>query len=136
MAQQLGRLCRRYDGGQLEEGHLHHGIDAVAELALAGNLGGVDGVEARVFLAQHLLHLLRQPLPDLIGVVGTVEQEDAVGPQSLRHLVHVDELPLVAADEVRLVHQVGRLQRPLADPQVGDGEAARLLGVVDEVAPG
>ncbi len=45
-------------------------------------------------------------------------------------------MPLVAADEVCLLHQVGRLQRPRSHPQVGDGEAARLLGVVDEVALG
>ncbi|MNG97572.1 hypothetical protein D3C79_566900 [compost metagenome] len=136
LLEQLGGLCRRYDGGQLEKRHLHHGIDAAAELALPGNPGGVDGVEAGAFLAQHLLHLLRQSLPDLIGVVGAVEQEDAVGLEPLRHLVHVDELPLVAADEVRLVHQVGRLHRPLVHPQVGDGEAPRLLGVVDEIALG
>lgn len=105
-----------------------------AELALPGDLGGVDDVETRLFCTQGLLHLLRQPLPDLCRAIGAVEQEDTAELQPLRHLVQVDKLPLVAADKVCLIHEIGRLQRPLADPQVGDGEAARLLGVVDEVA--
>ncbi len=136
LLEQLCGLCWRYDGAQLEEGHLHHGIDAVAELAFPGDPGGVDDVETRLFCTQGLLHLLRQSLPDLCRAIRAVEQEDTAELQPLRHLVQVDKLPLVAADKVRLIHQVSRLQRPLADPQVGDGEAARLLGVVDEVALG
>ncbi len=73
-------------------------------------------------------------MPDLRFAVGGVEQEDATRFQALRYPVLVDKLPLMAADKVRLFHQIGRLQRPLAHPQVRDGEATRLLGVVDEIA--
>ncbi len=109
LLEQLGGLCWRYDGGQLEEGHLHHSIDAVAELAFPGDPGGVDDVEPRLFCTQDLLHLLRQSLPDLCRAIGAVEQEDTAELQPLRHLVQVDKLPLVAADKVRLIHQIGRL---------------------------
>ncbi len=83
-----------------------------------------------------MLHLEGEAAPELGRTIGAVEQEDAPRLEPLRHLVKVDELPLVAADEVCLLHQVGRPQRPRSHPQVGDGEATRLLGVVDEVALG
>ena len=40
----------------------------------------------------------------------------------------------MAADEIRLLHEVRRANRPRAEPQVRDGDGARLLRVVHEVA--
>lgn len=111
----------------MEERHLHHGVDARAEPAFARQLGGVDDIETRLALVQQRLNLLRQARPDLVGAVRGIEQEGATGLQAFDHLVLIDKLQLVAADEVRAADQVGRVDRLLADAQVRHRQAAGLL---------
>ena len=83
---------------------------------------------------QLLLHLARQPLPDLVGRVGRVQQEDRPVRRVLEHVDPFQELELMAGDEPGLRDQIGRPDRTRARAQVGDRRRARLLGVVDEVA--
>ena len=90
----------------MEERHLHHGINARAEAALAGDFRRVDHVKTRFFLIQGGLDFLGQAGPDLIGAVRRVEQENAAGLQPLGHLVFIDKLQLVAADEISLRNQI------------------------------
>ncbi len=90
----------------MEKGHLHHGINARPEAAFAGDLCRVDHVKTRFFLIQCGLDFLGQAGPDLIGAVRRVEQENAAGLQPLGHLVFIDKLQLVAADEISLRNQI------------------------------
>ncbi len=89
----------------MEKGHLHHGINARPEAAFAGDLCRVDHVK-RAFLIQGGPDFLGQAGPDLIGAVRRVEQENAAGLQPLGHLVFIDKLQLVAADEISLRNQI------------------------------
>lgn len=58
--QLLQRHVARQNLRQLEKRHLHNGIDARAELALARQFCRVDDLETRLALLQHRLNLLRQ----------------------------------------------------------------------------
>ena len=100
------RAVARQDVSQMEEGHLHHGINARPEATFAGDLRRVDHVKTRFFLIQGSLHFLRQAGPDFIGAVRRVEQENAAGLQPLGHLVFIDKLQLVAANEIGLRNQI------------------------------
>ncbi len=42
----------------------------------------------------------------------------------------------MAANKVGLIHEVGGVDRRFSYPQMGDGQAARLLGIIDEIALG
>jgi len=52
------------------------------------------------------------------------------------HVNLLEKGELMAADEVRLRDQVGRVDRLRPKAQMGDGARARFLGIVDEVALG
>ena len=54
----------------------------------------------------------------------------------LEDLRLAEQAELVAGDEVGVLDQVGRADRLRAEAQVRDGDRARLLRVVDEVALG
>ena len=71
--QQRQRAALGDQRAEMEEGHLHHGIDTGAELTLARDAGGIDDVETRVARIQQCLYLLRQLRPDLAGGIGGVE---------------------------------------------------------------
>ena len=129
----LIRLIVGDDVGQLEEGGLHDGVDAVAHANLTGQLDGVDGVELGFLLGQQLLHGCGQLSLQLLGGPGAVEQEGAALLQRGDHVVHGDVRRVVAGDEVGRVDQIGALDRLVAKAQVGHGDAAGLLGVVGEV---
>ena len=130
------RTVARQDVGQMEEGHLHHGVDTCRQATFAGNFGGVNHKEAGFFLVQHRLHFLRQPRPDFINAVRGVNQENTARFQALRHLIFIDKLQLVAADKICLRNKVSRANRVFADAQVGNGQPARFFGVIDEIALG
>ena len=73
-------------------------------------------------------------VPRLGGPVLRVQEEDGARRGRLEHVVAVEERLLVARDEVRAPHEVRRADRPRPEAQVRDGDGARLLRVVDEVA--
>ena len=120
----------------MEKGHLHHGVDARAQPAFAGNFCRVDDIKTGVFLPEHRLHFLRQTRPHLIRAVRRVEQENTARFQALCHLIFVDKLQLVTADKIGLRYQIGRVDRPFADAQVGNRQPARFFGVIDKVTLG
>ena len=60
-------LVGREDAGELEEAGLHHGVDAVAHLGLAGDLVRVDHPEVDVVVDELALHLDGQVVPHLVG---------------------------------------------------------------------
>ncbi len=77
---------------QVEESHLHDGIDAGAKSTFAGDFRRVNHVKTRLFLIQHRLNFLRQTRPDLVGAVRRIKQKDTAGLQTLRHLIFIDKL--------------------------------------------
>ncbi len=69
------RLVGGQDPGQLEEARLHDGVDPAAHAGLLGYRQSVDDPEVDLLVEDHLLHVLRQVIPDVIGPVGGIEQE-------------------------------------------------------------
>ena len=128
------RLFARQDAGDREEAGLHDRVDAAAHAGVAGHGGRVDGVEADALLDHLLLHLARQMVPDLAGLVGRVQQENRPLRRVLEHVEAFQELELVAGDEPGLRDEIGRSDPARARAQVRHGHRAGLLGVVDEVA--
>ncbi len=131
-------LLARQDAADGEEGGLHDGVHAAAHAGLFGHIVAVDHVELELLLDDLLLDFHRQLVPDLIGPEQAVEQEDAAGLGIFEHLELLEEVELVAGHEVGLVgfDQVGGVDRLGAEAQVGGGDRAGLLRVVDEVALG
>ena len=117
-----------------EERGLHDHVDPVAQTDLDAQVGSVDGVELDVVLGDVLLHGSGQMLFERRVVPGAVQQERAALLQTGQNVVCVDVGFVVACDEVCLGDEVGGLDRVLAESQVGNGDAAGLLGVIGEVA--
>ncbi|SAH62959.1 Uncharacterised protein [Enterobacter hormaechei] len=127
------RAVARQNISQVEERHLHNRIDTRRQAAFAGDLRGVNDIQARLFLVKHCLDFLGQACPDLVGAVRGVDQENTAGLQALGHLIFINELELVTANKIRLRNQVCRADRVFADAQMGNGQSARFFGVVDEI---
>ena len=83
-----------------------------------------------------LLHLARQVVPDLVGREWGVQQERRARRRVFEHVDLVDELELVAGDEPGAIHEIRRSDGARARSQMRNGDRARLLRVVDEVALG
>ena len=86
----------------MEEGHLHNRVDTRGQSTFAGNFRCVNDVEMGLLLVQHGLDFLRQSIPHFVRIVRGIEQENAAGFQALRHLVFINKLQLMAANEIRL----------------------------------
>ena len=124
------------DLGNGEEGGLEHGVGAGAQAQLLADLKGVDGVEVDVIVSNELLHLAGQALVQLLGVPRAVQQEAAALFQILDHVVGLQVSGVGAGHEVRLGDVIGGLDGGVAKAQVGNGQAAGLLGVIVKVALG
>ena len=131
---QLEGLVLGQDLAEGEEGGLHDRVDTATETDLLGDLERVDAVEADLLGDDRLLHVAGQRPEDVGGGVLGVEQEDAAVGDAVEHVEATDVGGVVAGHEVGLVDQVGALDLLFAKAQVADGDAAGLLGVVDEVA--
>ena len=84
-----------------------------------------------------LLHVAGQVLEHLVVAPLGVEQEGAAFLDALEHVVAADVGRVVAGRRSRPWSiRYGALDRALAEAQVGDGDAARFLRVVGEVALG
>ena len=102
--------------------------------ASRGDLVGVDHVEPQLLLDDLLLHLARQLVPDLVRPERGVQQERRRRARVLEHVEFLEEVELVARDEVALLiryaERIGRGPKRRCEIVIGAG----LLGVVDEVA--
>ena len=119
-----------------EEAGLHDGVHAAAHARVARHGVAVDDVEAGLLGDELLLDGVGQLVPDLLGAVGAVEEEDAAGHERAEHVVLFEEDEGVAGQEVGGGDEVGGADGPGPEPEVGDGDGARFLGIVDEVALG
>ena len=127
------RLVDGDHAGEGEEGGLKDGVGAAAQSQLPGDADGVDGIEPGVLFRQRPLHGGGQVLFQPRLVPGAVQQEGAALLQIAHHVVLVDVGGVVAGRKVCLGDQVGRADGRFPEPQVALGQAAGLLGVVDEV---
>ena len=73
-------------------------------------------------------------LVQLVNCPVAVQQEGAARYNVLYHVVLVDVGRVVTCNKVSLVDEVSGLDRRLTEAQVGNGNAAGLLGVVSEVS--
>ena len=122
------------DARDLEEAGLHDRVDAEAQAELAGDLDGVDVVDLDLLVDDRPLHVLGQVLEDLGGLPVGVDQERAALADAFQDVEAPDVGRLVEGDEVDGVEEVLGLDGLLAEAEVGDRDAAGLLGVVLEVA--
>ena len=127
------RLVDGDDPGEGEEGGLQDGVGPAAQTQLPGDADGVDGIEPGVLGRQGPLHGRRQVLLQARLVPGAVEQEGAALFEVFHHVVLMDIRGSVAGHEVRRGDQIGGADGHLAEAQVALGQAAGLLGVIDEV---
>ena len=131
---ELDGILGRDDPGKFKERSLQDGVGAVAQAELLGDVGGVDGVEFNPVFGDGPLHGGGQAFLKLFAVPGTVEQENAARLDIGHHVVLVDIGGVVAGDEIRLADEIGGFDRLLAEAQVGNRHAARLFGVIGEIA--
>ncbi len=93
-------------------------------------------MEADFFGEDGLLPVAREFFPRQLGGMGRVEQHGGPGGGVAEDLVAADEVPLAARDELGGAHQPRRMDGLGSEAQVGDGDGAGFLGVVNEVALG
>ena len=122
------------DAGDHEEGGLHDGVGATTEAEGLGDLHGVHHVELQLLLDDDFGDLIGDVIPHGLGVILGLEQEGGAHLGGGEHVILLKEGEVVARHEVGLGAEVGAVDGVGPEAQVGDGEAARLLGVIDEVA--
>jgi hypothetical protein len=83
---------------------------------------------------QLFLHAPGQVIPDFISTVRCIEQERASLDQRSKHVVAFKKHRLMARNEVRLTHQIGRMNRLRTKSQMRNSDRSRLLGIVNEVS--
>ena len=132
---QIDRSLGRNDLRELEECGLQDGVDTGrAHAGLDAELDTIDDVELDLVIVDILLDLSRKLGIKLLHCPRAVQQEGAAVNQLLYHVEGTNVGCLVAGYKVRLMDEVGGLDRLLAEAQVGHGHAAGLLGIIIEVS--
>ena len=86
------------------------------------------------FSTMLLLHLSRQVIPDLVGGIGCIQQENRSRSGVLEYVDLVEEVELVAGHEAGAIYEISGADGPRARAQVRDRDRARFLRVIHEVA--
>jgi len=84
-------LCQGFFGRQntadREEASLHDSVDAAAHASGFSHLIGIDHIKFELLFDNILLHLARQGIPDFVGTVDGIQQEDVdPGRELLEHI--------------------------------------------------
>ncbi len=132
----VDRLVARQHPRNGEEAGLHDGVDPRAHPRRLRDLVAVDDVEADLPVDDLPLHAPRDPVPDLLGAVGAVQEEGGPLHGVLEHVVALQEDELVAGDEIRLVHEIGGMDRFGPEPEVRHRYRPRLARIVGKVPLG
>ncbi len=121
-------------GINAEERRLENGVRPAFKSEFACDVDSVDNVEVDVLFGDVLLNLCGQEFFELFNrsSVG-VDEECAALFDVARHIVAGDVGGVGALNEVCGVDEVFRLYGRIAETEVGNRDAARLLGVVEEV---
>ena len=131
---ELGAVgLRELNAGELEERGLENRVRARTHAVLASDLSGVDYVKLKLLVDNSLLDFIGHVIPDLGGRVGRSEEEYGAGLGGLEHVILLEVGEAVASGEVGRVDEVGAADHLAAEAEVGDRNAAGLLGVVLEV---
>ena len=127
-------LVARQHAADREEAGLHDGVDAAAHAGRARDGIAVDHEEAQFLLEDGFLHLPGNVLPDFVGAKGRVHQERGARFGGRQNVDAIEELELVAGDEIRFGDQVCGTNRIRAEAEVGNGDRAGFLRVVNKIA--
>ena len=127
------RFIHRNDIGQLEEADLHYRIDTCAQSGFLGDLQRVNSIYVDLFLDDRFLHVAGERFKYLVSRNFAVQQEGTAFADAGKHVITADVGGVVAGDEVRAGHGVLRLDRGIAETQVGYRDTAGFLGVVNKV---
>ena len=118
-----------------EERRLQNGVRSAAEAEFARDGDRVDDVKFGVFLGEGVLDFRGEVLVELLHRrPRRVQKELAAFFQIAHHVVTGDVRGVMAGDEVRRVDEIGRLNGGLAESQMRNGDAAALLGIVEEIS--
>ena len=132
----LDRLLARQHARDREEARLQDDVGPAREADLAGDPARVDRVQLDPLCDDLLLHRAGQRVPHPVGRVRAVQEQCRAVCRAAEDVDPVEHPELVAADEARPLHEVGRPDRPWPETKVRDRLRSRLLRVVDEVALG
>ena len=128
-------LVAREHARDREEAGLHDRIDAARHAGFDGDPVGIDHEEPDAFANQILLHRRGAARPRLAsGPNGTVDEEHRAVRRLAQQVDPIEELKLMAGDELRALHEVGGTDRPRTEPEVRRRPRPGLLRVVDEEA--
>ena len=93
-----------------EKAHLHHRIDAPAQARAHGDRVGIHRVNGQGLIDDVSLDLGAQVSEDLVCRKGGVEQERAARFDAFDHIHAVQQVELMAGDQVGRLDQIGRAQ--------------------------
>ena len=121
-------------GINAEESRLQNGVGSAFKSKFRRNFYSVDNVKINILSCNILFNLRRKELFKLLnrGSVG-IDKESAAFFNIARHIVAGDIRGVGALNEVRAVYKVFRLNGRVAETEVGNGDAARLFRVVEEI---
>ena len=122
--------------GNGEKANLHHGVDPSAHARIFGHLEGVDHVKLQLFLNDLTPYRARQMPPHFAGAEMRIQKKGAAPAEILEHVVAFEKYELVAAHEIRLVHEIGRADRLGAKTQMRNRDRTRFFGIVNKIALG
>ena len=126
-------LFMRQNARDVKKAGLHDGVDTDTHAGLAGYLIRINDIQFQMLVNDNLLHFARQVIPHIVGAEGAVEQERCARRGLLQYIVALQEIELVAGNEISAGDQEGHVNGLRAKTQVGDRHRARFLGIVDKV---
>ena len=130
------RVCQRNDVRQLEERGLHDHVDATAQTDGLRDLHRVDNIEVNMLLRNVLFYRCRQLFVQFFRSPAAVQQEVAALFQAGHNIIFINVGLVMNRHIVRVFDQVRLHDGLFAEAQVGNGDAAGLLGVIGEIALG
>ena len=117
-----------------KETGLQDGVGAPPQPHLARGPVGVDDVKLQPLVNDRLLRGPGQAVPDRVGPERRVQKHRRPRCRDAQDVDFRQEGELVAGDEIRLMDQIGRLDRPRPEAQMRHRLRAGLVAVIDEIA--
>ena len=111
-------LGLRQDAGDLEEGRLHKGVDAAAQVQLMVELERVDHIELQLLGDDLPRDLVRNVVPDIVRLERRGQQEDRAVLGLREHVVLLEERKIVARHEIDLGAEVRAADEPRTEAQM------------------
>ena len=96
----------------------------------------VDHKKLYLLADNFFLDRTRQIIPDLIGAIGAVKEEGGAGRRESQYVLSLQELELMASDEIRRADEIGRPDRLRPKAQVRHRLRTGFVRIVDEIPLG